>query len=747
MSTERLAPTSQAPEQDASAAHGALWITIGTVSIGLSNYTYSLLLTHLLTVAEYSAFSASQSLILWATNIATVSVPWVLAQSMTRARSEGERNSSIRFAKLMSSTTGLIAGIVVGGIAIGLSGFWSAVVVALGTFIIFTGTTTTGFLQGDERMRSLSFLYITENVLKNVAGVFLVTVAGLKGVGALAGFAVGGMAMLARWPRTHRDPNQSWRDLVRKDLISHALRTAGAQGLVSLFVAVDVVLVALLPGNRAQVASYQASTTLTRIPLYIAASVAVAYFPSLSRQASNGVIAAQATRLYAATGLPITAILATIPGPVTSMLFPSQYAGIDVMLKYTAVTGFAAGGISLVTTFFQAANDYSCLRWLGVGLAGYVIGLLTGWQVDGVVGLSAGGALGSTVALVIIGWHLVRSRGLVVLAWIRLLEPGIAIAALALSRSFWYVWLVVACVFGVRAVLHFLRPSHEDEKVPRWAGSSPDVGLGEPVSASAGLTDIIWRDNVTEKTDEQLNELLDLARENGIEGRLAQLYPSQLSDVLAQVQAATYLYGAVLREAAARLQAARIPAVFIEEGLSGYRSRGNVDLVIPRGYWKYLSQVLPDNDSVYIEETDRIFVHTSAGPCIYVHPDLSWLGTQFVQTSRLVAHSVRTGNGILVPSRVDYLRILLGHSLYQQRALDLSQLLVLWGLMRRPAVIMGGRAEASNEGWLNGYEQMLALAGDAINKLGQGEEISLPVHPPAPEPRATRWQRVLPDHY
>jgi O-antigen/teichoic acid export membrane protein len=744
--SEPVSDSSRDHEQGSNTAHGALWITIGTVSIGLSNYGYSLLLTHLLSVAEYSVFSASQSLVLWATNIATVSVPWILAQSMARAGSADERNSAIRFAKLVSITTGLVAGIVVGGIATGLSDVGSAMVVAVSTFIIFLGTTTTGWLQGDERMRSLSMLYIAENVLKNVAGLFLVTVAGLKGIGALAGFAIGGLAMLARWPRTHRDPRQSWRDLVTKDLLSHAFATAGAQGLVSLFVAVDVVLVALLPGSRALAASYQASTTLTRIPLYIAASIATAYFPSLSRQSSNGVIAAQAVRLYAATGLPLMAILATVPGPLTAILFPSQYGGIDVMLKYTAVTGFSAGGISLVTTFFQAANDYSCLKWLTMGLAGYVIGLVTGWRLDGVVGLAAGGALGSAAALLIISYHLVRSRGLVVLAWVRLLEPAVAGAALVLSGSYWYVWLLVAFVFGSRAVLHFLRPGDRDEKLPRWA-SSRGAGTPETVSATAALIDAIWQRNAPEKTEEGLNEVLALARVNGVEGRLAQLYPKQLAHVLAQVNAATYLYAGVLREAANRLRDQGIPAVFIEDGITGFRSRGSFDLVIPRQYWRQISQVLPASDSIYIEETGKIFVHPPAGPSINIYPDLSWLGTQFLPVDGLLAHAARTRDGILVPSRADYLRILLGHALFQGHALDLSQLLVLWGLIRRPALIMAARAEAGTEGWLNGFEQMLALVGDSIDSLEQGREISLPVQPPKPEVRTTRRQPVLPEAY
>ena len=734
MMTDQGPDTDQVPDGESSAAHGALWITVGTVAIGLSNYGYSLVLTHLLTVAEYSVFSASQSLILWATNIATVSVPWVLAQALARARSEHERNSAIRFAKLLSAGTGVVGGVIAGGIAIGVSGPEIAVVVAVSTFAIFLGTTTTGWLQGDERMRSLSLLYLAENALKNVVGLLLVTVGGLKGVGALAGFGFGALAMLVRWPRTRRDGKQSWREVVNKELLRTAVATAGAQGLVSLFIAVDVVLVALLPGNRALVASYQASTTLTRIPLYIAGAIATAYFPSLSRQSSNGVIAAQAVRLYAAAGLPIMAILATVPGFFVGKLFPSQYGDVGLMLKYTAVTGLAAGGISLVTTFFQAANEYSCLKWLGAGLAGYVVALLIGWRIAGVIGFAAGGAVGSMIAFMLMGYLLVRRRGLVVLAWVRLLEPAVAGVALVLARAYWPIWLLVAFVFGLRAVIHFLRPGSRDEKLPRWA-TSHGAATAEPVSVTAQLIDAIWRQDVSERSPEQLNDLLALGRLNGVEGKLAQLYPAQLASVLSQVRSATYLYSGVLREAGMRLRNAGIPAVLIEEGLSGFRSRGNIDLVIPRRYWGHIATVLPDKDSIYIQQTDKILFHPSAGPSIHIHPDLSWLGAQFLATNRLIARAVRTEGGILVPARADYLRILLGHALFQQSPLDLSQLLVLWGLMRRPAVIMTARAEADREGWLLRFDDMLAFTSDSINRIHQGQEIELPVRLPVLEPR------------
>ena len=172
--------------------------------------------------------------------------------------------------------------------------------------------------------------------------------------------------------------------LANQDLWRRALVIACGQGVVSLFVAIDVVLVAMLPGDRALAASYQASATLARVPFYIAGAVAMAFFPSLSRRASGGVIAAQAVRMYAVVALPVAVVMATTPAPVLAGLFPHQYGAVATLLKYTAVTGLAAGGISLITAFFQAADDSSCVRWLLVGLAGYVLALLTGWQLDGI---------------------------------------------------------------------------------------------------------------------------------------------------------------------------------------------------------------------------------------------------------------------------------------------------------------------------------------------------------------------------
>jgi len=459
--------TATAKRDESVAAHGARWVTLAFVFVGLLNYGYAVLLTRLLPVSAYSVFSAGQGLVLSAGTVATVSIPWVLAQALARARSDEDRDGAVRFAMLASAGSGVIAAAVVGLTASRFGAPPTVIVLAVSTFVIFLGTTTTGWLQGRERMRALSALYVGENLLKNGAGVVLVMVAGLRETGALAAFGIGGIAMLLRWPRVSHGSGRPWRAaLANSDLWRRALRMAMAQGAVSLLAAIDVVLVAILPGSRALAASYQASATLSRVPLYIAGAVATAFFPSLSRQVAGGMIGARAVRMYTAAAMPFAAVLMTLPAPVLAAVFPAQYGAMATLLKYTAIGGLAVGGISLATAFFQAANDYSCLWWLGAGLACYVGALLAGWQIAGVTGLAAGGAAGAAAALALITYRLVRLQGRTVFALVTLGEPIGIVAVLAVLRPHEALWLAAAIVTGVRTGVRFMHPGARHARRP-----------------------------------------------------------------------------------------------------------------------------------------------------------------------------------------------------------------------------------------------------------------------------------------
>ena len=85
----------------------------------------------------------------------------------------------------------------------------------------------------------------------------------------------------------------------------------------------------------------------------------------------------------------------------------------------------------------------------------------------------------------------------------------------------------------------------------------------------------------------------------------------------------------------------------------------------------------------------------------------------------------------MVPDPIDRLRVLLGHALFQQRGLNLPQLLIVWDLMH-PGVVAAPRREAEREGWQRGFDEMVANVDEAISLLDEGQPIGLPVPPPAP---------------
>lgn len=695
------------------------------VTVGLSNYGYALLLTHLLSVGSYSRFAAGQGLILWATNVATVSVPWVLAQAVVRAKSDAERNSATQFAKFASAGSGVIAAVVVGAIATRFAGMSTALVVALSTFIIFLGTTTTGWLQGRERMRDLAVLLISENLLKNGAGVLLVMMARLGDAGALGAFGIGGVAMLVRWPRTDRAVRRSWRAaLADRDLWRHAVGIAGAQGVVSLFIAVNVVLVALLPGNRALAASYQASATLSRIPLYIAGAVGTAFFPSLARRTADGLIAVRAVRMYASVALPLAIVLATIPAPLLALVFPTQYGAVAALLKFTAVTGVAAGGISLITAFFQAASDYSCLWWLGAGLAVYVGSLLAGWRIDGIVGLACGGGIGSAIALGLMGYRLARRQGVGVFTSIPLLLPIAAATMLFLLRPHPWIWFPAAALVGLQASMRFLRPGARHAR--SWVASRRRSG--NELSPERLLTDSVWHGMVHKPTRAELQRALRLARRNQVEGRLARVYPKELSGVLTKVGVASEAFTRDLNQVVGLLNDAGIAAILIKGNPRSDQVCTGIDLVVAERNRCASVRVLDDwysHPSGESSEHPEYGVYCLPdGLVVHLRTDLSWLGVP-IATDRLFERAQRSNHRAFVPSASDYLMICLAHAIFHSLELNLSELIAVEKLMY-PEVIGAARAEASRGGWLASFDHALAVAMEAIDRLDQGLTLSLP---------------------
>jgi O-antigen/teichoic acid export membrane protein len=742
--------------EESAAMRGARWVTAAFLVVGVLNYLYALVLTHLLNVTQYATFAAGQGLLLWATTVATVSVPWVLAQALARSSSDAERFAATRFTMLASAASGLLAGGVVWVIAVQFASTPSALALAVSAFIIFLGTTTTGWFQGHERMRALSALYVGENVLKNAAGLLLVTVAGLGDTGALAGFGIGGLLLLVWWPRVPRHSTRPWRAaLASRDLWHRALGIAAVQGLVSLFAAIDVVFVAALPESRALAASYQVSAALSRAPLFVAGAVSTAFFPALARSTGGGALAARAVRMYAMVALPLATILATTPAPVLTAVFPAQYGAMATLLKFTAVAGLAVGGINMLATFFQAVSDYSCAWWLLAGLACYVAALLTGWAAGGITGLAVGSVLGATVALGMLGYRFHRRLGRGLLARVPVAVPVLTAVVLIVLRRYPVLWLLAATAVGLFAGVRFLRHPGPPEppEAPPEPPEAPEAPPEEPEPAAVAparrretmkvkeqteaslLTDAVWRGSAPVATKPQLRAALALARRNHVEGRLASAYPEQLSHVAAEVRIARGLFARNLAQVTSRLGAADIPAVLVKGDLPDDCVRNDFDLVVAERHWDGTFTALAGwyvhSSTYWLERTTKALLFAPVGPALHLHTGISWFGVPVVPTEELLGRADGNGHGCLSPAPVDELRIWLAHAMFQNLALDLSELFAVRDLLR-PKLIEAGREAAAREGWRTGYDMAVDAARSAIDRLDGGAPLGLPVPLPLP---------------
>lgn len=718
---------------------GARWVTVAFLVVGILNYLYALVLTRLLNVTEYATFAAGQGLLLWATTVATVSVPWVLAQALARAESDAERFAATRFTMLASAGSGLLAGGAVWVIAVQFAGTPAALALAVSAFIIFLGTTTTGWYQGHERMRALSALYVGENVLKNVSGLLLVTVAGMGDTGALAGFGIGGLLLLVWWPRVPRGSTRPWlAALASRDLWHRALGIAAVQGLVSLFAAIDVIFVAALPESRALAASYQVSAALSRAPLFVAGAVSTAFFPVLARSANGGTLPARAVRMYAAVALPLATILATTPAPVLAAVFPSQYSAMATLLKFTAVAGLAVGGINMLATFFQAVSDYSCAWWLLAGLACYVIALLSGWQEGGITGLAVGTVLGATAALGLLGYRFRRRLGYGLLARFPLAWPVLTVVVLVALHRYPVPWLVAATAVGLLAGVRFLHhPGPPEQPGPATVapGRRRETMKVKEHSEPSLLADAVWRGSAPAASKPQLREALALARRNHVEGRLASAYPEQLAHVLAEVRTARGLFARNLAQVTGRLGAADIPAVLVKGDLPDECVRNDFDLVVEERHWDGTFTALAGwyvhSSTYWLERTTKALLFPPVGPALHLHTGISWFGVPVVPAGQLLDRASENGHGCLSPAPVDELRIWLAHAMFQNLALDLSELFAVRDLLR-PDLIEAGREEATREGWRTGYDAAIAAACAAIDRLDGGAPLGLPVLLPLP---------------
>ncbi|MFD3994459.1 hypothetical protein [Streptomyces sp. NPDC058548] len=703
-SAARVAERSPVHQDEVTAVHGARWIATAVVVVGAVNYAYTLILTRLLDVSGYATFAAGQGLVVCTAAVAVVTVPWMLAQALARAGSDAERGEAVRFAMITAVVGGTVAAIAVGCVAMEFAGTLTTLAIAGSTLAIYITRVSVGWLQGTERLRTLAVLTAVEALLKFGVGLFFVSALGLGETGALAAFGVAVLPYVFFWPRRFRNqPRRPWRAVsADRDLWRRASGVASLQGVVALLASVDIVLVAMLPTDRAAAASYQAAVMLGRVPLFLAGAVSIAFLPALSRRRAGDPLTASALRMYLTVALPLTVVAATVPNALITKVFPSGYSMVSTLMACTATAGLALGALALLVTFAQAVNDYACLRTLLVGLGLYVTALASGWATGGVLGMAIGGLCGTVAALVLLAVRHSRRHGFGVAErpFGRVVLPLLALAAgMALLRPFTYVWFAAALVVTTVALWRFFGrrrtpvldtgpaegpedgrgdgpdgpgdgPVAGPEEAPPNGGTGtapkaePVPARREPPPAEAPgtrvavhdehavhlLVDAVWRGRVRPAADEELLGALAAARRNQVEGRLARAYPRQLAATLTEVESATGLFRRNLVESTDRLRAAGIPTVLIKADLAGDYVYGNFDLVVPPGRLRAAQAALDGwyahRTTYWLERSTKVLLEPPKGPAAHLHGSVSWFGVQVVPTDRLFAraeHVARPG--------------------------------------------------------------------------------------------------------
>lgn len=737
------------------AIRGARWVTAASLTVGAVNYGYALLLTRLLDADSFAVFAAGQGLLLCAATVAVVAIPWVLAQALARASSDAARGEAVRFAVVIGTTGGIAAGAVVAVVAAQFASAATTAVLSGATLLIYVTRVTVGWLQGTERMRTLACVTTSEAVLKLAVGLALVSSLGLGEAGALAAFGIAVLPFLIWWPYQPLRGGRGWLGATApRCLWQRALELGAIQGLVALIAAMDIVLVALLPADGTEAASYQTSVMVGRAPLFLAGAISLAFFPALSRRSPGTPLADSAVRMYLTVAIPLTAVCATAPEAVLTTVFPPGYSMMGSLVAFTAISGFAVGGINLAATFFQAVNDRSCLRRQTLGLLVFVVALLIGWAADGVRGLAIGGACGAVTAMLLLAHRLARVQGLRVFASVPLLEPLLVIGVLLALRPLPAVWLFAATATGAYSIVRFLRHradrnrtrvsrSRRDSSGIETSGKSESAGSFLPagLARSVGvprrtdpvrlLVGAVWLGNIRPAGDDELRKALDVARHNQVEGLLARAYPRQLAETLTAVEAWNAIFRRNLHQAAGRLRDAGIPALLIKADAATDHMYGNFDLVVPTGQWRAADAVLSEwgkrRSTHWLERSTTVLLEPPHGPAAHLHSSVSWFGIPVMQTDRLLSRAVPAdGRPWLVPCPADQLRIWLAQGLFRNLSLDLSELLAIRPLLQ-PSMVAAARDAAAREGWAAAERQVLERASHAIHRLDGDAAVQLPV--------------------
>ena len=459
-------------------------MTLAAVLVGAMNYGYSTSLTWLLPAHAYSVFVSGQVLLTVCGTIAGAWLPWLIAQGIAESpESALGRRASISFAALLGCLQGLVAAVIVFVVAGQFSSRPTQFLLSASAVLIFFSAISVGYLQGLERFLLLATFLVGEVTVKVAFGLSFV-LAGAGAPGALAGFGLSSLMVISGGAMVMRGDLRFRAALLRRrDLWRRAGWLLGIQAGVVVFVNLDVLLAGVLVDPGVDLARYQVSTILGRIPLPLTTALASAVFPQLSASRARSRPALRmSTEFFLGTTVPAALVIATMPQAVIDLLFPSSYGGISAFLPYTTATGVLLSVFYLTAIVFLAGQRFrTAALLLATGLVVHAAAVFTGLTLAGIWGLVLGAMAGGGCMLALL---LFKGRQPLLhvgkpLRWTAIVVA--TAAALLILRQAAVAWFAGAGVVLLVAAWRLVRPGRADEETVRCPPARDDSSVpGRP---------------------------------------------------------------------------------------------------------------------------------------------------------------------------------------------------------------------------------------------------------------------------
>ncbi|SEI71047.1 Membrane protein involved in the export of O-antigen and teichoic acid [Arthrobacter sp. yr096] len=452
-------PALGTPDVGAKVAENSGFLSVAAGVVGVVSYACSLLMANMLGTADYTQFAAAAMLLGVVGIVASALVPLPLSHfvAVHPAGSDGRRDG-MAFSVFLSCIAGIAAAATTGALTLAFSTPPLAAAVATGALAIFLMAAPSGWLQGELRFTWYAMTTIGEVLLRLGFSVLVILLA-WGAVGAILGFAVGALALVAVPWSFYRDLQwrpgvlrQRWRWAETSDI-------ASVLCVVSVLVGVDVVVVAFLDEGPAA-AGFQALATIAKGPVYVAAGTALVAFPLLRRPGVNvREVLGAAFASFSQLAVVAFAIIATAPHLLAGVIIPEKYHGSLELLPWLAAAGLGYAVLTVLTTILLALRAYRrCQLGLACACLLVVAGLWTGWQLDAVSGLAVGSAIGAVVAaavLILISWPVLAAVGPAKGAYRFSAGTSVLLLLLAVAAQLQPVaWLVLAAISGIAVLAH-----------------------------------------------------------------------------------------------------------------------------------------------------------------------------------------------------------------------------------------------------------------------------------------------------